>query len=367
MRTVVRGEQSDFMNVKSGVPQGSVLGPLLFVLFINDLPNEIKNISKIFADDLKIVVNAAEHHDNCVDLRSLEIWEETWLLKFNIDKCKVMHIDMNNNPKNDYVLDNSILKETYSEMDLGILMNEKLAWKSNIDKCIKDANRTIAWVSRNVIAKDIDVMLRIYKALVRPKLEYCVQLWNPTAHHGNWATILELEGVQRRFTRLINGIGTLPYSERLDRLKITTLAERRIRGDLIETFKILNNKVSYGQNLFKLGSSRRNLLTYRKSNTNLSKEVGKINDNFISERVKPYWNNLPKFVRDVSDVDMFKASLEQYKCNTQNLCPNNFWYISTVVLEKIEGDSYLSNKTKFNEYLRNNPFVAKKKGINIFS
>jgi len=177
--------------VKSGVPQGSVLGPLLFVLFINDLPGGIKNTSKIFADDLKVVVNAANCNDSYDDLKSLELWEETWLLKFNIDKCKVMHIDFNNNPKNKYELDNKILGETYSEKDLGVMMNNNLQWDCNINKCIKDTNRTIAWVSRNFIAKDIDIMLRIYKGLIRPKLEYCVQLWNPAAQHGNWATILE--------------------------------------------------------------------------------------------------------------------------------------------------------------------------------
>ena len=80
-------------------------------------------------------------------------------------------------------------------------------------------------------------MLRIYKALVRPHLEYCVQLWNPAPEHGNWSTILKIEGVQRRFTRMIDEVGLLPYFERLGVLKLTTLIERRTRGDLIEVFK----------------------------------------------------------------------------------------------------------------------------------
>ena len=94
----------------------------------------------------------------------------------------------------------------------------------------------IAWTTRNIIDKSRYVMLNIYKTLIRPKLEYCVQIWSPVACHGNWSIIIELEAVQRRFTRMINEIGTLPYSERLSALKLTTLAERRIRGDLIETF-----------------------------------------------------------------------------------------------------------------------------------
>ena len=77
-------------------------------------------------------------------------------------------------------------------------------------------------------------MLRVYKTIIRPHLEYCTQLWSPVAGHGNWSSIIELENVQRRFTRLINDIGTLSYSQRLENLNLTTLAERRIRGDLIE-------------------------------------------------------------------------------------------------------------------------------------
>ena len=105
----------------------------------------------------------------------------------------------------------------------------------------------IAWVTRNLIIREINVMRNVYKTIIRPHLEYCAQLWSPPACHGNWATIIELENVQRRFTRLIDDIGTLPYSERLDALQITTLAERRVRGDLIEAYKIVNGLVEYGK------------------------------------------------------------------------------------------------------------------------
>ena len=83
------------------------------------------------------------------------------------------------------------------------------------------------------------------------------------------------------------------------------------------------------------------------------------------ERVRPYWNDLPKSVRNVETVEYFKASLECYKTNADSLNPNNFWYISKLVIDKIEGNNYLANKEKFNQYLRDNPFVAKRKGINI--
>ena len=93
-------------------------------------------------------------------------------------------------------------------------------------------------------------MSTIYRCLVRPHLEYCVQCWCPTPRFGNWGLILSIEKVQRKFTRLVNDIGTLSYGARLTSLKLTTLAERRMRGDLIETIKVVRGFVNYGQSLF---------------------------------------------------------------------------------------------------------------------
>ena len=84
----------------------------------------------------------------------------------------------------------------------------------------------ICWIARTLITRDCTTMIAVYKSLIRPHVEYCVQLWNPAPMHGNWSLILELEGVQRRFTRLIDDVGTRPYSERLDILKLTTLELR---------------------------------------------------------------------------------------------------------------------------------------------
>ena len=104
-------------------------------------------------------------------------------------------------------------------------------------------------------------MRNVYKCIIRPHLENCAQLWSPPATHGNWSVIIELESVQRRFTRLIDGIGTAPYSGRLEALQLTTLAERRIRGDLIEVFKIVNGLVEYGNDLFCVSRSGDKLIS----------------------------------------------------------------------------------------------------------
>ena len=104
-----------------------------------------------------------------------------------------------------------------------------ISWHSEIDQCIAKANQKIGWIACNIISRESSVMLSIYKSLVRPLLEYAVQVWNPVPRHGNWSTFLDIEGVQRRFTRINDGIGLLPYSERLSILGLTTLGERRCR------------------------------------------------------------------------------------------------------------------------------------------
>ena len=364
IRTVVRGNYSKFQAVLSGVPQGSVLGPLLFVLFINDLPGGLNNVTKLFADDLKLIGNASNVNSINEDLASLERWEELWLLRFNASKCKVMHLNFNDNCTHSYVLDGTSLEAVSEEKDLGLLTTCHLDWKESIYASIKDANKMISWVTRNIVNKERNVMLSIYKTLIRPKLEYCVQVWNPVACHGNWSIIIELENVQRRFTRMINNIGLLPYSERLLALNLTTLAERRIRGDLIETYRIMNGIVEYGQDIFNVSRSGSNIISKLRCDSNNS--VKKLRTSFISERVRIFWNSLPVSVKTSSSVEMFKANLENLKKDSSTCSESNFWDVSRVLLDKIEGPSYVESKERHNAYLIENPYVARKRNINTY-
>ena len=153
-------------------------------------------------------------------------------------------------------------------------------------------------------------MLRVYKALIRPHLEYCVQLWNPAAEHGNWSQILRIESVQRRFTRMIEGVGLLPYSERLQILQLTTLAERRSRGDLIEVYKA-SQGLSQLAGVFNFSRSGQNLVC--KPGNSKSSKVNRIKRNFISERVVSSWNKLPIEVKTASSLNVFKSNLEKLK------------------------------------------------------
>ena len=158
-------------------------------------------------------------------------------------------------------------------------------------------------------------------------LEYCVQVWSPVPRYGNWERILDIEKVQRKFTRLIDNIGTLPYGARLKILNFTTLAERRIRGDLIETFKIVRNFVNYGQSMFKMSRSGLNIIS-RGTKVSLARK------DFLSERVINYWNLLPANVKRSPSINSFKANLDIYKAKCladKYYCKvGNFWEVSRV-------------------------------------
>ena len=120
-RVCLEGEFSTVKDVLSGIPQGTVLVPLLFILYINDLPDSIKSFAKLFADDLKMIAKASDKGQIDNNLKSLELWENTWLLEFNVKKCKVLNTSFNNNPNDIYYLDGNVMDMSDQEKDLGVL------------------------------------------------------------------------------------------------------------------------------------------------------------------------------------------------------------------------------------------------------
>jgi ribonuclease P/MRP protein subunit RPP40 len=241
MRVAVNGANADWATVTSGVPQGSVLGPLLFLLYVNDLASIVKSNVKMFADDTKIWAKIKENEDAeqlKQDLSKLGEWSDNWLLKFNLDKCKVMHIGHDLNIE--YCLrngqDTKSLSSTKEERDLGINITNDLKWVSQCSKAANKAMSTLGIIKRNFKYLDRESFIILYNTYIRPHLEYCVQVWAPYFKKD----IACLEKVQRRATKLVHGFSKLGYDERLKRLGLFSLEQRRKRGDLIETFKILN-------------------------------------------------------------------------------------------------------------------------------
>lgn len=351
-RVRIGDKYSKLYRVLSGVPQGTVLGPLLFIIYINDLPHGLSSFISLFADDLKLLSSTKNVLITQSDLDYLTNWQNMWLLKFNTNdkKCKVMHVGKNN-PMTEYYLNGQPLPKITEEKDLGVLVSDKLTWDLHIRQSINKANSIMGWVSRNIISKEKNVMLNIYKSLIRPQLEYCVQIWNLTPRYGNWALILEIEKVQRDFTRRIQGLGLLSYRDRLTELDLTTLLERRARGDLIECFKIFRGLTNYGANLLNLSRSGYNLV--RKAN-----KGDKVAD-FFPERIINYWNKLPDELKEVETVTSYKVKLQQFKVMNLETLSGQFWELSEVIFTKME----TSNRDSYVDYMVQNKSVANRRFI----
>lgn len=306
-RVKVNGNYSEWLEVWSGVPQGSVLGPLLFLLFVNDLPDWIKSSIRMFADDTKMwrVIKTEEDRDilQC-DIDKLMEWSDNWLLKFNQAKCKVMYIG--EDIKKEYTLRNESgshsLMETVEERDLGIIVTNDLKTSTQCSTAASRGMSMMGLVKRNFKNLDAECFLLLYKTYIRPRLEYCVQVWSPHLKKD----IQLLERVQRRSTKLVRGFSKLSYQQRLVKLGLTTLEKRRERGDLIEAYKILTGKENIDSRQFFHPASKDHVLRGHTLKLFQQRSRLDIRKFFFSQRVVGLWNSLPQHVVEAPTVNAFK-------------------------------------------------------------
>ena len=231
---VVDGATSSFVPVESGVPQGSVLGPSLFLLFINDLPKGLTSTTRLFADDTachKEVTRASDQLELQKDLDRLARWEEMWLMSFHPDKCEVLQFGKR--WKSQYHLRTHSLHTTNKTKYLGVTISSDLKWKSHISDVATKANKTLGFLRRNLKVGSITTKSLAYKTLVRPQMEYACEVWDP---HTDDST-QSLEKTQRRAARwAVNRYRqTSSVGDMLDQLQWPSLEERR-RQTRLKTF-----------------------------------------------------------------------------------------------------------------------------------
>ena len=308
-RVFIDGEFSEWADVTSGVPQGSVLGPICFLIYINDIEGGLLSKLGKFADDSKLIKSIKSQNDSEIlqrDLEKLEKWADEWQMEFNVDKCSVIHLGKSN-PCTEYTLCNKALKCSDKERDLGVVVDKTLKFSDQSNIAVNRANATLGMIKRNVVSRNKDVITKLYKGLVRPKLEYCVQSWRPFLRKD----IDKIEKVQRRATKMIFECRNLPYEDRLRLAGLTTLEQRRDRGDMLEVFKMVKgfNKINSSK-MFTLSTIKNTRGHRYKLNKNRSRL--EIRRNFFSQRIVNKWNSLPSGVVESDSVNSFKNRYDKF-------------------------------------------------------
>ena len=308
-RVVLNGDHSSWSTVSSGVPQGSVLGPMLFLLYVNDIPLSVDSSILLFADDAKIFRSIRCEADYLQLQRDIDIlfeWSRTWLLNFNISKCYVLHLGLTHSYGN-YCIDGNVITSTESVKDLGIIVDSSLKFHNHTAIVTARANRILAVINKSFEYLNTNVLLQLYKSFVRPILEYGNIIWGPQFILDQQS----VEKIQRRATKLVSEIKDLQYVDRLNHLNLPSLRYRRRRGDLIYTYRLFHNMLDMdSSSLFTLRSSSitrgHDLKIYKPHATCLPRR------HFYSVRIINDWNGLPYDSVNVHSTNLFKTHLDRF-------------------------------------------------------
>jgi Reverse transcriptase (RNA-dependent DNA polymerase)/Endonuclease-reverse transcriptase len=315
-RVVLNGRESSWAEVLSGVPQGSVLGPLLFLIFINDLDAAVSIADWLlkFADDTKAARVANSDEDRLGLQRALDglvNWTETWGMRFNVKKCKVMHLGRRN-PKHDYLMAGAVLDKTREEKDLGVIISDSLKPAAQCAQAAKTAQTVLGQISRAFQYRDKKVFVQLYKQYVRPHLEFAVQAWSPSSV----ADCDTLEKVQKRAVGMVSGLRSQDYAARLKELGLPTLAERRHQADMLMMYKLLHGHGQLeGENWFTAPPPAAARMRRHADQLNVRPNHGRleVRRTAFSVRAGEPWNAVPPDIKRARSANAFKKQYGKYR------------------------------------------------------
>jgi hypothetical protein len=309
-RVVLPNGASNFRPVLSGVPQGSVLGPLLFLLYINDITDLFNNKTsiKLFADDIKIYLEIIDRSDfeefqQCIN--NVALWSNAWQLSLSINKCHFMRVSLSKSiVPHSYSLNNNLLSTVDCCRDLGVEVDSHLSFNRHINSIVAKAHLRASQILRCFLSRDPYVLTKAFKVYVRPILEYCSPVWSP---YGI-VNINKIESVQRQFTKKLKGMSNKSYAERLSMVDLERLELRRLHADLKLCFNILhgystlhfNEFFEYSNTTFTRGHSFKIHVPNSRIN---------VRQSFFCVRVINVWNSLPDNIVSATSPALFNKLL----------------------------------------------------------
>ena len=307
---VIEGVTSGSAPVVSGVPQGSVLGPLLFLLFINDLPDNLTSQTRLFADDC-IVYRTVKSQEDCMilqqDLHTLADWEKKWGMEFHPQKCSVLSVTKSKSPmKYPYQLKGHVLEVQESSKYLGVDLQSKMSWKKHIDRVTKKANSTLGFLRRNLKAGTEDTKASAYFCMVRTNLEYCCSVWSPQYKNE----IKKVEMVQRRAARFVTSRyrNTSKVSSMIDHLQWESLKSRRSKIQLNLLYKVVEDLVDIPADKYLTPSTARTRSAHSRKFRQYSTSTDPFKFSFFPHTI-PLWNSLPASVAEAPSLASFRKEL----------------------------------------------------------
>lgn len=311
-QVVVNGHKSTTAKVVSGVPQGTVLGPALFIIYMNNVTEYLRNIAiQLFADDSKITTAIANLSDRAklLDaLKSLLDWTKHNSMKFNEQKFQLLQIGSDDSLKLPYECNDIKINKSKTVRDLGVLVSEDFSFKPHIAEISDNAANFASWLLRTFKTRTEEVMLLFLKTYLIPRLEYCSAAWSP----HKIGEIEQLEAVQRSFTSKIDNMQHLNYWERLAKLKLYSIQRRRERFQIIHTWKIYKELAPNDVHLKFHMHTRLGIQADRLPLKAKSEKVKTLRQYFFSHNGPRLFNLIPGEIKSAQSVQSFKHKLDRF-------------------------------------------------------
>ena len=320
---IVDGMKSYPALVLSGVPQGTVLGPILFIIFMNDIELSVKNSNiKCFADDSRLsksIQTADDRTSLQEDLNNVLIWAKHNNMSLNENKFELLQYHASSRNfnvlielpfvvyENCYLANSTLIEPVDVVTDLGVSMGRDFSFRTHICDIVKKARNKFSWILSSFKTRSVQSILTLFKSLVRPILEYCCVVWCPSTV----SDISLLEGVQRTVTSKIVSVNHLNYWDRLKELKLMSLQRRNERYTIIYMYKILHNKVPNHIGVVFQNNARLGIKAKIPSLPRFKNRLS-LYDASFSVCGPILWNLVPKVVNSAPSFNIFKNELDKF-------------------------------------------------------